>query len=180
MGKTRDLMKVFCSRDCYLSWQKNVKNYVYMQGNNYAHKHGLKNTKAYSAWIDIMRRCYDKKRPAYKYYGARGIKVCNKWLNVVNFISDMGQPKPQMTIERVDNNKNYSKNNCKWATQKEQSRNKRTNYKIKFNGTEKCLVDWAEQFGLKESTLNRRIKKYGWDIEKALTKPIQIHRTHSR
>lgn len=102
-------------------------------------KHGMRNTSIYNCWISMRNRCYNKNNQAYKYYGARGIEVCDRWNNLdngfTNFCNDMG-PKPdgKYSIDRIDNNSNYTPENCKWSSLSEQNSNKRTwnnNAKIK-------------------------------------------------
>lgn len=89
-------------------------------------KHNLRSHRLYSTWYDMVRRCNNKKSKAYKDYGARGIKVCDRWLDVKNFIEDMYPTfKEGLSLDRIDNNKGYSKDNCRWATKATQARNTR-------------------------------------------------------
>lgn len=89
-------------------------------------KHGLSYDPVYKLWESMIRRCNDKNHRAYHNYGGRGIKVCDRWMNIENFVSDM-YPRPKDTsLDRIDNNGNYCPENCKWSTQTQQSRNRRT------------------------------------------------------
>ena len=94
-------------------------------------KHGKRKTKVYDVWASMIQRCSNPNSSHYHYYGGRGIGVCERWQEFKNFYADMGEPMPGLTIERVNNEKGYSPDNCKWATQMEQNNNSRRcrNYK---------------------------------------------------
>lgn len=129
-------------------------------------------TPEYSTWNGMITRCINPKAISYKYYGARGITVCERWRRFENFFADMGKrPSSEHSLERIDNNKGYSPENCKWATEAEQHRNFRTNRMLTFNGKSMCLVDWAKHLGMPKGRLNDRINKLGWSIEQAFTTP---------
>lgn len=143
-------------------------------------KHGMTNSSCYIAWRSMKARCYNQLTDNYKDHGGRGIKVCDRWLeSFENFYEDMG-PKPSeekingrcvYSIDRIDNDGDYWKGNCKWADQKEQCRNRRDNVNIEWNGKNQCLAAWAEEMNMAASSLSRRINKSKWSIEKAMTTP---------
>ncbi|MCK5015416.1 MAG: AP2 domain-containing protein [Candidatus Omnitrophica bacterium] len=103
--------------------------------------HGMRNTSEYKVWLDIRQRCNNPNNKSYVNYGGRGITVCEKWLKFENFFEDMGNRPDGLTIERIDNDKGYYKENCKWATYSEQGRNKRS---LK-NKTGTIGVSWYKQ-----------------------------------
>lgn len=134
--------------------------------------HGLSTTRLYIIWKHMVERCCNKNNKSYCNYGNRGIKVCYNWrtdfTNFYNWAIDNGYVNG-LTIERIDNNGNYEPNNCRWATNKEQQRNKRNNNLVTFNGETLCISEWAERFNIKYHTLWARINIYGWSTERALT-----------
>jgi len=137
--------------------------------------HGLSHTQAHKHWIAMLVRCNSPNRSRWKDYGGRGITVCDRWVeSFENFYADMGDPPVGYTLDREDNEKSYSPDNCRWATAKTQGRNRRNNRLIEFQGCTKTLAEWAESLGVTSTTLKYRIDK-GWDLEKALNqKPAQI------
>lgn len=136
-------------------------------------KHGLRNTPEYSVWHDMKRRCFDKNRKRYKDYGGRGIKVSESWMKFSNFIKDMGfRPSKKHSLERINNNKDYSKDNCKWATTKEQSLNTRSNVYLEYNGIKLTLKEWSEKLNLKYTTIYSRYNR-GWEVERILTSKLE-------
>lgn len=135
------------------------------------YKHGMRHTKIFGVWTAMLARCSNPNCAAYKNYGARGILVSERWHEFASFYADMGLPKPGETLDRIDNNKGYSKDNCRWATRLEQGRNKRNNRILTAQGESKTMSDWAETTGLKLSTIWARINK-GWSEHDAVTTPL--------
>ena len=132
--------------------------------------HGMTNTRVFRIWTSMLSRCNTPSSGSYKNYGAKGIKVCPEWSSFEKFLLDMGLPENDNQIERINNNGNYEPGNCKWATRKEQCRNRSTSHFIEFNGSKKTLTEWAEIIGISPQGLRRRIFALNWSIEKALTK----------
>lgn len=130
------------------------------------------NTPIYKSWYNMKTRCTNKNTPNYTLYGERGIKICAKWMTFAGFLEDMGNSyKKGLTIERIDNHKGYSKSNCKWATRKEQALNTRNverAARYSFNGVTLTVREWAEKINIKRTTLDMRLRKYKWPLEKAL------------
>ena len=133
-------------------------------------KHGMSNSRMYNIWCMIKRRCYKKKAQYYKNYGGRGIKMSNGWKNSFEkFWEDMKEGyREELTIERINNNGNYCKENCRWANRNEQMNNMRRNRIICFNGVSKTMSEWSKETGIPYSTIRSRFR-YGWTVEKALT-----------
>lgn len=109
-------------------------------------KHGKSTTPEFEIWCAMKKRCLNSNHKSYHMYGGRGISVCDRWINSFSyFLEDMGvRPSSNYSIERVDNNLGYFKENCKWATKKEQCRNVRNNVIFKYNNQSKCVGEWVE------------------------------------
>ena len=120
--------------------------------------HGMSKTKIFNIWCGMLKRCNNDKNKQYKNYGGRGIKVCDRWLKFENFYKDMGNKKDNLSIERIDNNGNYEPSNCKWATVKEQSINKRTNKYLTFKNECLTLSQWSEKTGINRKTIYARAR----------------------
>jgi len=129
----------------------------------------------YRAWIAMLKRCEDLNDPAYKNYGARGIKVCDTWHDAQVFIdwALANDWQKGLSLDRIDNDGNYEPGNCRWTTVKVQARNRRNNHLITFNGKTQCLAEWAEEAGVNRVTLQSRISKYHWPVERALTESVR-------
>lgn len=115
----------------------------------------------------MLSRCSDPRNQNYPRYGGRGIKVCEEWLSVETFFSDMGERENGFSLERIDNEKGYCPDNCKWSTSREQARNRRTNVVIEHNGKRMLLLDWAKELGITYQSLRYRLKN--WPLERALS-----------
>ena len=133
--------------------------------------HGRSRTLIFFRWQSMMRRCYDPKTEGYSRYGARGIRVCERWHKFEEFYEDMGEPPKGMTLERLDNNGDYCKENCTWASYKTQARNRRDNHLVTWRGETKTVSEWCEITGLPRSTVQYRYRR-GWPVEEMLTYPV--------
>lgn len=120
-------------------------------------KYPDKNQRLYRIWKNMKGRCFNKNCPDYYLYGERGIKICDEWLDFSKFSRwALGSGyKDNLSIDRIDVNGNYDPNNCRWATQKQQSRNRRNNHKIMG----KSVSQWAEELKINRSTLSKKLKK---------------------
>ena len=142
---------------------------------NFKHGDSFRNNRSrlYCIWQDMKRRCYSQDRKDSKNYFLKGIKVCDEWLDFINFkewaLSNGYNDK--LTIERKDNSKNYCPENCLWVEKSYQSKNRTSNHYITYNGETKTLSDWAKELNINRLTLSSRLSR-GWSIEKAFnTKP---------
>ena len=143
---------------------------------NFSCKSKAQGGKVYYTWNAMKQRCYNPSENRFKNYGGRGIKVCARWLESFdNFVADMGQPPTDdHSIERIDNNGDYCKENCRWADKVEQARNKSNNRVITHNGEALTLAEWALKTGIKRETIAKRLNE-GWVVEHALSeKPDSI------
>lgn len=148
-----------------------------------ATKHGGSKTRLYEVWQGIMKRCYNKRCPAYPRYGGKGIRVHLRWHSFANFAADVGQrPSSQHTIDRFPNQTgDYSPTNWRWATWEEQARNRTNNVKATYAGVEKLLIEWCEELDLVYISMYRRIFVNGWTVERAFTTPIATkHNWHAK
>ena len=132
-------------------------------------KHGMKNTSTYNIWDTMIARCHRPSHKSYKDYGGRGIVVCEEWRIFQNFFDDMGtRPTKTSQLDRIDNNKGYSKENCRWVSPSQNCRNRRNTHIIEYNGMSKCLSEWSDITGIKTTAIHERLKM-GWSVERALT-----------
>jgi hypothetical protein len=118
-------------------------------------------TPEYKSWQQMLGRCYTPTNAKYKNYGARGIAVCGEWRDCFeSFLADMGRkPSNKHTLDRIDNDGNYEPSNCRWATNREQSRNRRSNLLIEYKGRTQTLAGWIEELRLNDSMVRARIMR---------------------
>lgn len=133
----------------------------------------------FNVWLGIIDRCENKQSWAYKWYGKRGIKICKEWRNSFQkFLEDMGpRPTSKHTIDRINNNGDYKPNNCRWATRKEQARNRRNNRLITYKGETKCMTEWAEVAKLPTTAFESRLD-LGWTMQKIMETPLKINKKY--
>lgn len=138
-----------------------------------ARNHGKTKTPEYAVWAAMKHRCMNENYFCYDDYGGRGIKVCDRWMDsFLAFLEDMGRrPSPDHSIDRIDNDGDYTPENCRWATDTEQNRNSRRTRDVTWNGKTQCLAAWAEETGIPYNVIGCRLDM-GWDIERALTEPV--------
>ncbi len=136
-------------------------------------KHGMGGTPLHRVWIEMRSRCRNPKHPSFHNYGGRGIAVCPEWEDFAVFYADMGMPPKDGSLERINNDGPYSKENCCWATPKEQHNNKRSNRMLTVFGRTQTFAQWADECGIPWATLRGRIDRYGWPPEQAVTRKQQ-------
>ncbi len=133
--------------------------------------HGLSKSRVYAVWSAMVQRCTNPRHKEWGNYGERGISVCQLWMTFDGFYADMGDQPKNATIDRIDNDGNYCPNNCRWATQADQARNKRTNVRVSWRGRSRIIGDVADEFGINRGTVYSRLGR-GWSPEEALTTPL--------
>lgn len=160
----------YCSRKC--------SSHRDLERNGYRSEHPI-----YNAWKNIKKRCkISDKNKDYKNYGLRGIAVCEEWeSDYTTFLkwALINNWKKGLTIERIDNDKGYSPENCKWATRKEQLANRRNTWNITYNGKTLTQLEWSEELGIHHNTLAKRLKVWK-DVERAFLTPIDSRYKRTR
>lgn len=129
----------------------------------------------YTSWQQIKDRCFNRNNIGYANYGGRGITMSERWVtDFTAFLADVG-PKPSRShsIERLDNDRGYEPGNCVWATRSEQSKNRRNVRYYTYQGATLCLADWARELGMRWHTLQARVTRSGWSIDRAVTTPVE-------
>lgn len=137
-------------------------------------RHGYYHEPWYKNYRSMMDRCYCQKTGNYHQYGAVGVSVCEEWHDIENFKRWVDQSGfvPGLTLDRIDGTKGYSPNNCRWATMREQTNNRRNTIFYEYKGERRALTDWADILGISRYTLYSRIQEQGWSVEKAFETPV--------
>ena len=133
--------------------------------------HGAHKTRTYSSWSSMRSRCLNPNHNGYEKYGRRGITICERWNKFENFFSDMGERPPNTSLGRINNERGYSPENCRWETLIQQHNNKRNNAFIEFRGRRMTIAQLAREFGLPYPRVCQRIQTWGWTPEEAVTLP---------
>lgn len=135
---------------------------------NKTHGHTIGgSTRTYVSWAMMKNRCSNPNYRRFDRYGGRGVSYCESWAQFETFLADMGERPPGLSLDRIDNDKGYSKENCRWATQSEQGTNSCSVRWIELDGQRKTLSQWAKEAGLSVGTLHKRLKR-GWTIGEAV------------
>ena len=142
---------------------------------NLKHGHARQGTPLYRRWKRMRGRCNNPNDPKYSDYGGRGIRVCERWGDFSNFLADLGEPPLGLTLERINNDLGYSPDNCRWATAKEQSNNRRPrqstkskpNIVLTWNGKTQAVKAWSADLNIDTQKIRWRIRK-GWPVERIL------------
>ena len=172
-GLPRWECKCDCGNTTFVSGEKLRKKRIKSCGcllKEITMQHKLSKTRLYRIWVSMKSRCENPQMQGYKYYGGRGVTVCDEWREVIAFYEwaiNNGY-KDGLTIDRIDVNGNYEPSNCRWATAKEQSNNRTNNRLITYNEKTLTISQWADETGIKQNTLNKRINRGHWDIGRAL------------
>lgn len=163
----RGNLKSGCSQSCGCLRKEVARK----EKTKHGHTVGRLMTKEYRAWKDMKNRCINPRVDSYKHYGARGITVCERWLNSFeNFIADMGKAPQGHVLDRKDNNHGYSPENCRWVTPVKSSQNRRCCVPVEFNGKKMPLSQFCREMGLPYGVISLRIRR-GWTVDSALSTP---------
>lgn len=138
----------------------------------HGHSAGGSRSKTYMVWDSMRSRCSNPEHASYDRYGGRGIKVCEQWSKFENFLADMGEKPAGLSLDRIKNDEGYSKENCRWATKKEQNRNTRSNRMVTYSGVTRSIAEWSELKGWPHHVIASRLRS-GWSADKAITEPLR-------
>lgn len=165
----KNRVKIGHTRSCGCLGKENLKELAGKSTLKHGYgRRGSNRKSAYRSWAAMMSRCYNQKQPSYRYYGYRGIKVCDRWHSFALFLKDMGNPPEGYTLDRINPDKDYSPENCRWASHKTQSANTRLNKKIEINGTVKTLKEWCIYYDKHPKNVLERAAYFKCPYDKAL------------
>jgi hypothetical protein len=134
--------------------------------------HGMSRTRTYNAWRAMLDRCSKPKKDYYERYGGRGIIVCERWQSSFeNFLTDLGECPPKHELDRKDHDGNYTPENCRWVSHKDQTNNRSSNHAVEYDGKKLTIAQWSEIAGISQGALWYRLT-HGWDVMRALTHPV--------
>lgn len=146
-------------------------------------KHGMTKTRPYRIWQSMKNRCSNTRSLRYVDYGGRGITVCDEWKNDFQAFYDWAMNNgysDELTLDRIDNNGNYSPDNCRWATPAEQNSHTRKSCLLEYNCEVRTLKEWCEKLKLPYWRMKDRINRNGWTVQKAFETPIRKHKKYER
>ena len=148
-----------------------IQDKVRKSGNN-RRTHGMTHSRLYSEWCNMRSRCNYPGNVMYKNYGGRGIRCCEEWNSFDAFMKWANESgyTDDLTLERIDINKGYNPDNCSWIPRNKQYLNRSDSHYLTAFGKTQTIKEWSEETGIKYDTIHARIKYYGWDAEKALSK----------
>lgn len=144
---------------------------------HHGYRHGRSYSRLYLRFRAMHDRCENPKSDSFKSYGARGIKVCERWKDFRNFLADMGESTPGMMIDRINNDGDYEPGNCRWITRKQQMNNMSSNRYLTVDGITKTLSQWGEETGLRSLLIRSRLEA-GWRPEDAISLRPDMHRRY--
>lgn len=177
-NKAQWLCKCDCGKEVVVS-RRHLKDFSTLSCGCYAKEkarerhttHGMKRTRLYRIWAGMKDRCCNPKSKYWDRYGERGISVCDEWRNSFESFQSWAMSngyKENLTIDRIDNSKGYSPDNCRWATYKEQENNRSNNRLLEHSGEVHTISEWGEITGIGQRLISQRLY-HGWNIERALT-----------
>jgi hypothetical protein len=135
-------------------------------------RHGMSDTPTYHTWEQMRQRCNDRNCKDFKWYGARGIRVCKRWNSFSNFLADMGVRPEGTSLDRKNNDGHYCKRNCRWADKFQQKHNRSDNVLLTYKGDTLPRMVWARRIGMHPETLRHRLMR-GWSVKRTFETPVQ-------
>lgn len=143
------------------------------RGKTLTFRHGMTRKPEYRSWECMHQRCRTPSNASFESYGGSGMTICERWSLFDNFLEDMGmKPGPTYTLDRINNSEGYSPDNCRWATKKTQSNNRKCNVRLELDGVSKTLAEWARELGIRYETLRARVSRK-WSPEECLQHPLR-------